>query len=921
MAEYDGYIRYKTLIETKEASDKLKAQVSQFDKATAKTQKLKKELDALSQKKIPTEEYAKLEKKLSSLNRRFETVAYNQEKAFDLGDDGSSSKFQKMEYDAEKLGQSIREVEEKMKALQASGEAYQDPKGTSAYESKSAALKTSIERQEELNHKINETINKEEQLGKKTTKSKSLFQKLGEAGKRALNGIASKAKKSNGLLHTFGSRLKGLTLSLFVFNWISKGFNKMIESMKSGIESYAKYSNEFNQRMSAFKNSVSDLKNAVGLAATPLINALLPAITTVTNALVDATNKVNQFFSALTGKNTWTKAAKSTEDYAKSLGDTTKETKKAQGALASFDKLNVLNSNDSSDTSSSTTAEVKLNTEELETSVSDFSQKVKDAIESGDWTAVGKSIATKINGVLPNDSFWEKFQTKLNKGAKGLASGLNGFIKELNWSKIGSTIAKALNSALKAVNTFLKEFDFEEAGKAVMEAVGGFFEDLDWSSIAEHASASLAALLDFIAGLIEGVDWKSLPENVFNAIVEYVKGFDFATLAESIGNVIGAAIKAAIDFVTGLGSLVKDIYKKIKEYFEEYIDKAKESGGSVASGILEGIKDALVNIGTWIKENIFDPFIKGFKKHFGIHSPSTVMKELGGYIIDGLKEGISGIWTACKEKIIEFKDKIVEKFDSIKEKTSSKIEDMRENVKTHLSNFWSDSKENVVAFKDNLVEKFDSIKEKAGSKFESARENIKTHLSNLWGDNEEKVGNFKDKLTEKFGDIRDNIVGPTEEMRDSVKSAFSTMWSGVKGVINKMLSGIEDFANGMIKGINAVINGLNKLSFDVKNPFTGKEYKMGVNLPTVNEISIPRLATGGITTGSTLARIGEAGREAVLPLENNLQYLDKFADRIARKIPKANNGPVYLQIDGTTFARLLNPYSKAEQARIGISFT
>lgn len=877
MAEYDGYIRYKTLIETKEASDKLKAQVSQFDKATAKTQKLKKELDALSQKKIPTEEYAKLEKKLSSLNRKFESVAYNQEKAFHFGEDTNSSKFQKMEYDAEKLGQSIHEVEEQMRALQASENAYQDPKGTATYEAKSAALKASIERQEELNHKINETIDKEEQLGKQTTKSKSLFQKFGEAGKRALNGIASQTKKSNGLLHTFGSRLKGLTLSLFVFNWISKGFNKMIESMKSGIESYAKYSNEFNQRMSAFKNSVSDLKNAVGLAATPLINALLPAITTVTNALVDATNKVNQFFSALTGKNTWTKAAKSTEDYAKSLGDTTNETKKAQGALASFDKLNVLNSNDSSNTSTSAKADVELNTEDVETTVSDFSKKVKEAIESGDWTLVGKSIATKINEALPDDNFWEKFQKKLNKGAKGLASGLNGFIKELNWSKIGSTIANALNSALKAVNTFLKEFDFEEAGKAIMEAVGGFFEDLDWSSISEFISTALADLLDFIAGLMEGVDWKSLPKNVFKAIIEFVKGYDFAKLAESIGKVIGAAIKAAIDYVTGLASLVKDIYKKIKEYFEKYINKAKESGGTVLEGILAGIVNGLLTIGKWLYNNLVKPFFDGLCKAFGVEDGvSGVTKKVGSAIVKGVKSALN-LWESCKEKITNFKD--------------------------------------------NLVEKFDSIREKAGSKFESARENIKTHLSNLWEDNKKKVGNFKDKLTEKFGAIRDNIVGPTEEMRDSVKSAFSTMWSGVKGVINKMLSGIEKFANGMVKGINAVINGLNKLSFDVKNPFTGEEYKMGVNLPTVSEISIPRLAHGGITTGSTLARIGEAGREAVLPLENNLQYLDKFADRIARKIPKANNGPVYLQIDGATFARLLNPYSKAEQARIGLSFT
>ena len=44
------------------------------------------------------------------------------------------------------------------------------------------------------------------------------------------------------------------------------------------------------------------------------------------------------------------------------------------------------------------------------------------------------------------------------------------------------------------------------------------------------------------------------------------------------------------------------------------------------------------------------------------------------------------------------------------------------------------------------------------------------------------------------------------------------------------------------------------------------------------------MAKGGIVNGSTLANIGEAGREAVLPLENNLGYLDKFAEKIASKI-------------------------------------
>ena len=54
---------------------------------------------------------------------------------------------------------------------------------------------------------------------------------------------------------------------------------------------------------------------------------------------------------------------------------------------------------------------------------------------------------------------------------------------------------------------------------------------------------------------------------------------------------------------------------------------------------------------------------------------------------------------------------------------------------------------------------------------------------------------------------------------------------------------------------------------------------LGINIP-----EIPRLATGGITNGSILANIGENGREAVLPLENNLGYLSEFAQVIANTI-------------------------------------
>ena len=65
-------------------------------------------------------------------------------------------------------------------------------------------------------------------------------------------------------------------------------------------------------------------------------------------------------------------------------------------------------------------------------------------------------------------------------------------------------------------------------------------------------------------------------------------------------------------------------------------------------GLLKGIWEGLKSIDTWLKENVFEPFINGFKKVFGIASPSKVMAEQGGFIVSGLLGGlvdnIGSVW-------------------------------------------------------------------------------------------------------------------------------------------------------------------------------------------------------------------------------------------------------------------------------------
>ena len=114
-----------------------------------------------------------------------------------------------------------------------------------------------------------------------------------------------------------------------------------------------------------------------------------------------------------------------------------------------------------------------------------------------------------------------------------------------------------------------------------------------------------------------------------------------------------------------------------------------------------------------------------------------------------------------------------------------------------------------------------------------------------------------------------------------------------------MLSIAKAPLNLIIRGINSLIRGANKIHFDVPDWVPGLGGKtFGFNIK-----EIPLLAKGTVVRGPTPAIIGEAGAEAVMPLENNLEYLDYIADKLATKIGANGGGYYILNIDGRTVQR------------------
>ena len=332
MAEYDGEIRIKTLIENGEASSKLMQMESQFQKLAREADKLSKTLKELASQKIPTEEYKAVQMQIEKDTASLDKLLARMDKFLETGGSSKSTTFKRMQYEVEELTNSIKYAKGELAAMESSGTAFIDPTTTEEYSKVSEKLLDVQSKQEVLNQKMRETVANEKSIG---------------AGAKDIEKVGKSAKKSSGLISDMAKRIKQTVVSFAIFGSVMKVSQTISKAFTEGIQNMAKYSSEFNGKMSEMASASATLKNSIGALTAPIISALTPAIVTLCTWLTNAINAMNRFIAAISGKSTWTKAKKQQVDYAASLDKTAGSAKKAAGALAAFDDLNVLQKNDS----------------------------------------------------------------------------------------------------------------------------------------------------------------------------------------------------------------------------------------------------------------------------------------------------------------------------------------------------------------------------------------------------------------------------------------------------------------------------------------------------------------------------------------------------------------------------------------------
>ena len=493
---------------------------------------------------------------------------------------------------------------------------------------------------------------------------KSAFGAVSDIARGALSGLTKFLYRLNvfsKIADTIGpkiTRILNLAKRVFVFSMITKGLRYLRTEM-------GKYLSSSNEVTSALRN----LKGAFLTAFQPIYNVVVPALTTFLNTLTRVISAVAQFTAALFGT-----TAKQAQENAKSLYEQANATeaagdaaKDAERSLASFDEINKLSGNQK--TGGGAAAEIAPAFEaEMDGTVFDswgdaFDHFLDNILNNGipALEAGLSSFSNWLNTFSQNLYGMFTFPGVLDKVKQigtELSNALNQMVLRIDWNALGLALGAGLNTAIAFLASLIYTFDWMNLGASLAAMINRAVSQIDWYAFGQLLFAGWKIAVEFLAGLLLALDMAQLAQaasrlviGFFDSMTETIQKIDWHLLGQQIMTFLvnidwtGIATSVFAAIGSAFGAVVSVLWELIHSAWETVVnwwhDTAYEDGKFTLQGLLDGILDAMSDIGRWIKNHIFAPFMDGFCKVFGIHSPSTEMYSMGDYMMQGMANGIN----------------------------------------------------------------------------------------------------------------------------------------------------------------------------------------------------------------------------------------------------------------------------------------
>ena len=527
-----------------------------------------------------------------------------------------------------------------------------------------------------------------------------------------------------------------------------------------------------------------------------------------------------------------------------------------------------------------------------------FADGFYDVITSTGAIRIGSSIVSSILAI--RSSIVEisyKFGGDLMKGIERIVTDNMPGIAEI-FSNTLSDIAPIFESAEQAINDMVDSISrlydtyyrptIELVSKSISNIIGSFVKG--WNehiqpiikklgqgfsdTISKHISPFIQKVLDMMASFYE----------LYQVVVQYVSPV-ISFIVEQLTRVLAPTLEY-------IGEVFRILFNTVADIFGGIVD------------FIKGVFDIITGILTGDMSKIFDGFTETGDAIMSILS--TILTGLLDLTVAVLKF----IWDAVVAIFQGIWDGIVAIF-------------------TPLGEWFSERWNDITTALADVAKWFGDIFQKAWDALTNVFSSIGTWFGERWND----VTNALANVATWFGSVFKTAFEAVKNAFSTIGSFFSGVWTTVKNIfvnagqmvgsavggafksaVNAVLGTIENVVNGFIGMINGVIGMINKIP--------------GVSLGSIGYVSLPRLARGGIVDSPTVAMIGEAGKEVVMPLENTgfLQTMGRvvggavvnaLGGGLTQPSGFSGSGDIVIQIGGHEFGRVAIQEINREQERAG----
>lgn len=700
--------------------------------------------------------------------------------------------------------------------------------------------------------------------------------------------------------------LKQLGINMSVANMeayaLSQGITKSYNSMTQAEQALLRYNylmsvtsdaqGDFTRTSGGWANQVRVLKlqwdsfkASLGAGFIAVLTPVIQGLNWLMSKLVVAANAFKSFINLITGGKAKVESSGAATaaaagigavgDEAEAAGEQAKKgAKQAKGALASFDELNNLSKSGSSGSGGSSGGAAEMDFGSLDTTSENPALE-----ETGNKLDELKNKAKAFLDVWgltsPFNSFVSIFKTEV------------GNIKDKaveSWNLISDSAKGAFSrivTAVKPLVTPLGTLGLQVGEIFTVHLSNGIQAGIGiWSTYITEAMNVIASGVEMGSAILQPI---------LGSFVQFFNdnGSQIKTVIVETWNTIETIVSGAITIVS---NTIQAVFGGITDFFKKNSTDIKNTLTSVWNGIWGFIQP--------IWNTILDAckYVFGAIKDFFDDNMGTIREIVSGtfelvwIVIKATLDAIKILWDAYGPAII------------------AAVKGVLDQIKYTFDFVWNNIKNTLQTVLNLIKGVINTTLAIIKGDWKGAWEGIKGIVVTIW-----------DYIQNKFS----SVTGFFKNTFTNVKNTLKNVWVEILQVFKAPI-------NTIIGWINKLINAWNSIQFKVPEvdvPLIGKVGGFTVGVPKIP--NIPLLAEGGVVDQPTLSVIGEAGREAVVPLENNTGWMvtlaNILADALVAKLAmnqgnsNAQSTILKLMLDGRELGEVMLDYLIAAAERRGLN--